>query len=169
MHAFTHARLGETQESFTLTTLDDLIQGATILVAQARRHINIIVPERDPGLYSAALFIDTLAAFTRGSRYRQTRILIPNGLQMLQNNFSLVDLSHRVSAGIEIRVCPTELRAAQRPCILVDSYGILLGPDDRAQTLLRFNSPADVEPRNSEFQRTWDHGGPSEELRRLSR
>lgn len=168
MTDFRDARLGDTTKTFALASPEDITAAIVALVSQSRRVIRIVMPDKDGGVYNNPLTLDTLSSFCRGTRYRHIHVLLKSSTQLLQDNWQLVDLSHRLGGGIEIRVCEPEHQIDLSPCLLADSHGLLLGPNIGSPTTVNFNIPSSVNPLANRFQNAWEHSGQSEELRRLS-
>ncbi len=138
------------------------------LCAQAGRCIRIYDRLLSHDRYDDAVLAEMLSALARRHRATDIRLLIHEDRPLVERRHRLVELMHRLPSSISLRLVNTGYPSEDAAFTLVDDCGVLYRHDaGEPAGFARFRADGRVKVLGETFQRMWDYGRPSLELRRL--
>lgn len=143
----------------------DLIRS---LVAQARQRVRIYDHHLLHSLYDDPFLADQLSALARRNRKTGVQILIHDDRPLVERRHRLVELMHRLPSSITLKLVNTSYPSEDGAFVLVDGQGVLYRNQAREMSGFgRFRAAGRVRVLQESFQRMWDYGRTSLELRRM--
>lgn len=158
--------LAQDSTSWQLQSPSDWNAVLDALSSQARRRLWLCEPTLDAGRYDRDYLRNALSALARRSRYSEVRILIAEDKPLVERHHRLADLIRRLSSHVQLRLTNPELPLPRSSFVLVDAAGVAYRHEATAPGgFANFNAPGRVKPLEDEFQRLWNSGKRSAELR----
>lgn len=138
------------------------------LVGQARQRIWLYDRLLDHDLYDRARLRELLSALARRHRLSEIRILIHDDKPLVKRRHRLVELMRRLPSHISIRLVNDALPFEDQPFLLADRDGVVYRHEfDKPEGFAKFADRGRVKLLAEAFQRMWDGGRTSMELRQL--
>lgn len=159
---------GEDTEAWLFDKEDTLIRLMDSVVGQARQRILLYDRLLEHGLYDRARFRELLSALARQHRLSEIRILIHDDKPLIKRRHRLVDLMRRLPSHLSIRLVNDDHPFEDQPFLLADREGVVYRHDfDKPAGFAKFADGGRVRLLEDAFQRMWDGGRSSLELRNL--
>lgn len=160
--------LGEDRDAWFFDserTLTDLMDS---LVGQARQRLWLYDRLLDHDLYGRLRFRDIVSALARHHRDSDVRLLVHDDGPLVKRRHRIVELMRRVPSRIQLRLINQDYPVEDRPFLLADREGVVFRHDfDRPEGVAKFADGGRVKLLGESFQRMWDAGRSSLELRDL--
>lgn len=138
------------------------------IVGQARQRIWLYDRVLDHDLYDRPRFRELLSALARRHRLSEIRILIHDDQPLVKRRHRLVELMRRLPSHLSIRLVNDQLPVEDQPFLLADRDGLVYRHDfDNPEGFAKFADRGRVKQLGDAFQRMWDGGRNSLELRQL--
>ncbi len=146
----------------------DHLQLLRALADQASRRLWIYDQQLSHSLYDDSFLSDALSALARRSRFSEIRFLIHDDAPLVQRRHRLVTLLRRLPSHVSLRLINTSHPHEDTPFVLADESGLLYRHEfGQPQGFARFNASRRVRPLAENFERIWEQGTASVELREL--
>lgn len=159
---------GEDAKAWLFDTEASLIRLMDSVVGQARQRIWLYDRFLEHDLYDRARFRELLSALARQHRLSEVRILIHDDKSLIKRRHRLVELMRRLPSHISIRLINDEQPFENQPFLLADRQGVVYRHEfDKPQGFAKFADGGRVKLLEEAFQRMWDVGQSSPELRQL--
>ncbi len=138
------------------------------LVGQARQRLWLYERWLDHDLYDRHRFRELVSAIARKHAQAEVRLLIHDDRPLVERRHRLVELMRRLPSRIQLRLVNPHYPVADQPFLLVDREGVLHRPDfNKAEGFAHFSDSGRAKLLAEDFQRMWEAGTPSLELREL--
>jgi len=158
--ADTHAWLFD-NESSLLDLMDSM-------VGQAGQRLWLYDRILDHDLYDRHRLRELVSELARRHRLSEIRLLIHDDQPLVKRRHQLVELMRRLPSRIELRLVNTDHLYEDRPFMLADRQGVVFRHDfTRPSGFAGFADSGRVKLLSEKFQRMWDAGRSSLELREL--
>lgn len=159
---------GEDTRTWLFDTEALLIRLMDSVVGQARQRVWLYDRFLEYDLYDRARLRELLSTLARHHRLSEVRILIHHDRPLLKRRHRLVELMRRLPSHISIRLINDEIPSEDRPFLLADREGVVCRHDfDKPAGFARFADGGRVRLLEEAFQRMWEGGRISAELRQL--
>ncbi|XOZ34072.1 GNAT family N-acetyltransferase [Halomonadaceae bacterium KBTZ08] len=154
--------------SWQLSVNGDQLEALLAMTEQATRRLWIYDNLLSHALYDDSVLEQAVSHLARRSRHSDIRFLIHDDTPLVKRRHGLVQLMRRLPSRIALRLVNTSYPHGDRPVILVDDSGVISRHDfDTAEGFANASAPRRVRPFAEEFERAWEHGRSSVELRDL--
>jgi len=154
--------------SWQITAEYEHLQLIRTLADQCTRRFWIHDTTLSHKLYDDHFLCEALSRLGRRSRHSDIRFLIHDDSPLVRQRHRLVQLLRRLPSRISLKLVNTSYPHGDRPCVIADDSGILVRHDfDSPGGFVNFCAPRRVRPFEEEFERAWEYGGESIELRQL--
>ncbi|WP_456406691.1 DUF7931 domain-containing protein [Thiolapillus sp.] len=162
--------LGETSETFSISTFDDLKLHTCRMAAACRRQLDISAHRLNPEIYNQACFVEAVRQLIIRHANTRIRILVADTEELARGGSRLVQLAQSMPSSMEMRRRAEEFSGDQRSFMLADDSGFILRNlwNDLNNARLDYNSPYTVRNLAAEFLGMWEQSEPDPALRRLS-
>lgn len=138
------------------------------LVSQAGQRLWLYERWLDHDLYDRHRFRELVSAIARKHPQAEVRLLIHDDRPLVERRHRIVELMRRLPSRIQLRLVNPHYPVTDRPFMLVDREGVLHRPAfDRPEGFAHFSDSGRVRILAEDFQRMWEAGKPSLELREL--
>ena len=145
-----------------MASLTDALSG------QAKQRLWLYEQVLDHQLYDRHRFRELVSSIARKHPQAEVRILIHDDRPLVERRHRIVELMRRLPSRIQLRLVNPHYPVADRPFMLVDREGVLHRPDfNKAEGFACFSDSGRARLLAEEFQRMWEAGKPSLELREL--
>ena len=159
---------GEDAKAWLFDTEGTLIRLMDSVVGQARQRVWLYDRFLEHDLYDRARFRDLLSTLARRHRQSEVRILIHDEKPLVKRRHRLVELMRRLPSHIAIRLINEEHPCTDQPFLLADRDGVIYRHEfDKPEGFAKFADGGRVKLLEETFQRMWDAGRDSLELRQL--
>lgn len=119
-------------------------------------------------LYDRFRFRELISTLARQHRLSEVRLLIHDDKPLVKRRHQLVELMRRLPSKIELRLANDDYPMENQPFLLVDREGVLYRHDFyKPEGFANFSDGGRVKLLSESFQRMWDAGRSSLELREL--
>ncbi len=160
--------LGADTTTWPVETDGDHLELLRAMADQARRRLWIYDQQLSHNLYDDSFISEALSRLARRSRFSEVRFLIHDDAPLVQRRHRLVTLLRRLPSHISLRLVNTSYPHDDTPFVLVDDTGLLFRHEfGQPRGFARFNASRRVRPLAENFERVWEHGSGSVELREL--
>ena len=154
--------------SWQLNADRDQLEAMRTMAEQATRRLWIYDTTLSHALYDDSVLEEAVSRLARRSRHSDIRFLIHDDTPLVGRRHGLVELMRRLPSRMALRLVNTSYPHGDRPAILVDDSGVISrhdfnGPDGFANA----SAPRRVRPFAETFERAWEYGRNSLELREL--
>jgi hypothetical protein len=137
-------------------------------IGQARQRVWLYDRFLEYDLYDRARLRELLSALARQHRLSEVRILIHDDKPLVKRRHRLVELMRRLPSHVSIRIINDKIPSEDRPFLLADRDGVICRHDfDKPAGFAHFADGGRVRLLEEAFQRMWDAGRNSVELRQL--
>lgn len=138
------------------------------VVGQARQRIWLYDRLLDYDLYDRRRFRELISTLARGHRLSDVRLLIHDDKPLVKRRHQIVELMRRLPSRIELRLINEDYPAEDQPFLLADREGVVFRHDFyKPEGFAKFADSGRVRLLAESFQRMWDAGKRSLELREL--
>lgn len=145
-----------------MTDLMDSVAG------QARQRIWLYDRLLDHDLYDRLRFRELISTLARHHRLSEVRLLIHDDKPVVKRRHQIVELMRRLPSRIELRLINEDYPVEDQPFLLVDREGVVFRHDFyKPEGFAKFSDNGRVRLLAESFQRMWDAGKRSLELREL--
>ncbi|TGN41424.1 GNAT family N-acetyltransferase [Marinobacter confluentis] len=159
---------GEDSTSWLFDDEQSLIQLMDSIVGQARQRVWLYDRFLEHDLYDRSRFRELLSGLARHHRASEVRILIHDDKPLIKRRHRLVELTRRLPSHMAIRLVNDELPLEDQPFLLADRDGVVYRHEfDGPGGFAGFAHGGRVKLLEDAFQRMWDGGRESLELRQL--
>ncbi len=160
--------LGVDSESWLFHDESSLLALMDSLIGQAGQRVWLYDRFLEHDLYDRPQCRDLLSTLARRHRLSEVRLLIHDDKPLVKRRHLLVDLMRRLPSHIELRLVNDEYPVEDRPFLIVDREGSLFRHDfSKPEGVAKFADGGQVKLLAESFQRMWDAGRSSLELRQL--
>ena len=160
--------LGEDRDAWLFdreSTMVDLIDSLT---GQARQRLWLYDRVLDHDLYDRLRFRELISGLARRHRLSDVRLLIHDDKPLVQRRHQIVELMRRLPSRIELRLVNEDYPVDDQPFLLADREGVVYRHDFyKPEGFATFANSGQVKLLAESFQRMWDAGRSSLELREL--
>jgi predicted GNAT family N-acyltransferase len=159
---------GEDANAWLFDSETTLLRLMDSVVGQAKQRVWLYDRFLDHNLYDRARFRALISDLARRHRQSEIRLLIHDEKPLVKRRFRLVELMRRLPSHISIRLINDQLPFEDQPFLLADRDGVVYRHDfDNPEGFAKFADGGRVKLLEETFQRMWDGGRESLELRRL--
>jgi len=159
------------EQDFTTWQFSDeqrMISLLDSVVGQAGQRLWLYDRLLEHDLYDRHRFRELISALARRHRLSEVRLLIHDDGPLVKRRHQLVELMRRLPSRMELRLVHTEYPVDDQPFALVDRVGLVYRHDFyKPEGFAKFSDPGRVKLLSESFQRMWDAGRSSLELRDL--
>lgn len=160
--------LGEDSETWLFSDEHRMIELMDSVVGQAGQRLWLYDRVLDHDLYDRHRFRELLSVLARRHRLSEVRLLIHDDKPLVKQRHRLVELMRRLPSRIELRLVNDDYPQETQPFMLVDREGVVFRHDFQTpEGFAKFSDPGRVKLLGESFQRMWDTGRSSLELREL--
>lgn len=160
--------LGEDRQSWLFSSEHHLISLLDSLAGQASQRLWLYDRLLDHDTYDRFRFRELLSALARRHRLSEVRLLIHDDKPLIKRRHQIVELMRRLPSRIELRLVNTDYPVTDQPFVLADREGVLYRHDFfKPEGFASFTDGGRVKLLGETFQRMWDTGRRSLELREL--
>ncbi len=159
---------GEDADAWLFHREDELATLLDSLVSQASQRIWLYDRLLEHDLYDRFRFREVLSALARRHRLSEVRILIHDDRPLVKKRHRIVELMRRLPSRIELRLVNGQYPVEDQPFVLADREALLYRHDFyKPEGFANFADSGRVRLLSESFQRMWDAGRNSLELREL--
>ncbi|MDY6815019.1 MAG: GNAT family N-acetyltransferase [Pseudomonadota bacterium] len=138
------------------------------LAGQAGQRIWLYDRLLEHDLYDRFRFRELISALARRHRLSEVRLLIHDDKPLVKRRHRLVELMRRLPSRIELKLVNGDYPVEDQPFMLIDREGVLYRHDFyKPDGFCNFSDSGRVKLLSQAFQRMWDAGRSSLELRQL--
>jgi predicted GNAT family N-acyltransferase len=160
--------LGADTESWLFDSESHLIDLMDSMVGQASQRLWLYDRILDHDLYDRHRFRELVSGLARHHRLSEIRLLIHDDQPLVKRRHQLVELMRRLPSRIELKLVNNDYPHEDQPFILADREGIIYRHDfTQPSGFAGFADGGRVKLLSENFQRMWDTGRSSLELREL--
>lgn len=159
---------GKDSESWLLDSETDLIGAMDSMANQARQSLWIYDQFLDHDRYDRFRLREILSAVARRHRLSEVRLLIHDDRPLVQRRHQLVELMRRLPSKLELRLVNPDYPAETQAFVLADRNALIYRHQfDKPEGFARFSDAGHNKRLRETFQRMWEAGRSSLELREL--
>ncbi|MFO7529860.1 MAG: GNAT family N-acetyltransferase [Marinobacter sp.] len=160
--------LGEDRQSWLFDNETRMLALMDSLAGQAGQRIWLYDRFLDHDLYDRFRFRELISALARRHRLSDVRLLIHDDKPLVKRRHQLVELMRRLPSRIELKLVNDDYPVEDQPFMLIDREGVLYRHDFyKPDGFCNFSDSGRVRLLSEAFQRMWDAGRSSLELRQL--
>ena len=159
---------GEDPNAWLFDTENTLIRLMDSVVGQARQRVWLYDRFLEHSLYDRDRFRKLLSTLARRHRLSEIRILIHDEKPLVKRRHRLVELMRRLPSHISVRLINQDHPFEDQPFLLADREGVIYRHEfDKPEGFAKFADGGRVKLLHETFQRMWESGRSSLELRQL--
>ncbi|HQU16398.1 MAG: hypothetical protein B7Z66_10275 [Chromatiales bacterium 21-64-14] len=167
-HQWDVLALDATAREIPLALREDSRNAALALVNQARHTLRLFTRDLDPALYDHLPFLEAVRRLATRGRLSGVQIMILEPQRVVRRGHRLVELSRRLTTGIELRRPQPEYRDHTEHFLIADETGLLFRPlEERYEGWASFRAPLAARVWLKFFAEAWSGSEPDPELQRL--
>lgn len=160
--------LGEDAQSWLFDNESSMLDLMDSMLGQAGQRLWLYDRVLDHDLYDRHRFRELVASLARRHRLSEIRLLIHDDQPLIKRRHQLVELMRRLPSRMELRLINSDYPHEDQPFMLADRQGVVLRHDfTRPSGFAGFADSGRVKQLSNNFQRMWDAGHSSLELREL--
>lgn len=160
--------LGQDPETWPFSNEADMVSLMDSVVGQARQRVWLYDQFLDHNLYGRFCFRELLSALARRHPLSDVRLLIHDDKPLVKRRHAIVELMRRVPSRIQLRLINSDYPAEGQPFLLADQEGVLYRHNfEKPEGFARLSAHRRVRLLSESYQRMWEAGMPSPELREL--
>lgn len=160
--------LGEDTQSWLFDNAGSMLDLMDSLVGQAGQRLWLYDRILDHDLYDRHRFRELVSGLARRHRLSEIRLLIHDDQPLIKRRHQLVELMRRLPSRIELKLINTDYPHEDQPFILADREGVVYRHGfNQLSGFAGFSDSGRVRLLSENFQRMWDAGRSSLELRQL--
>lgn len=138
------------------------------MVGQTSQRLWLYEQVLDHDLYDRHRFRELISSLARGHRLSDIRLLIHDDQPLVKRRHQLVELMRRLPSRIQLKLINRDYPHEDQPFMLADRQGVVFRHDfTRPSGFAGFADSGRVKLLSENFQRMWDAGRNSLELREL--
>ncbi len=161
-------RLGTDTTSWHIQSDGDHMGLLRAMSDQALRRLWIYDVELSHELYDDPFLVDAVSHLARRSRFSEIRFLIHDDTSLVKSRHRLIELMRRLPTHMSLRLVNTDYPHELSPFILADDSGVIFRHQPGSiEGFANFNAGRRVRPLAETFERMWEYGRESVELRSL--
>ncbi|WP_100639656.1 GNAT family N-acetyltransferase [Marinobacter salexigens] len=161
-------QLGADAHSWLFDDASSLVGLMDSMVGQTSQRLWLYDRILDHDLYDRTRFRELISGLARRHRHSEIRLLIHDDKPLIKRRHQLVELMRRLPSRIDLRLINSNLSHEDHPFLLADREGVLYRHDfTRPTGFAGFSDNGRVRMLSEEFQRMWNTGHNSLELREL--
>lgn len=146
----------------------DQLEALRAMAEQATRRLWIYDSTLSHALYDDGVLEEAVSRLARRSRHSDIRFLIHDDSPLVGRRHGLVELMRRLPSRMALRLVNPRYPHGDRPAIMVDDSGAISRHDFNApEGFATASAPRRVRPFAETFERAWEYGRSSLELRDL--
>ncbi len=159
---------GEDSDAWLFDSERDLINLLDSVVGQAQQRVWLYDRYLAHDLYDRRRFKELLSALARRHRLSEIRLLIHDDSPLIKRRHRLVELMRRLPSHIQLRLVSEDYPIEDQPFVVADRDGVVYRHDFNSPNgFAKFSDRGRVKLLEESFQRMWDGGRSSLELREL--
>ena len=160
--------LGEDRDAWLFDRENTMVELIDSLAGQARQRLWLYDRVLDHDLYDRLRFRELISSLARSHRLSDVRLLIHDDKPLVQRRHQIVELMRRLPSRIELRLVNEDYPVDDQPFLLADREGVVYRHDFyKPEGFATFANSGRVKLLAESFQRMWDAGRSSLELREL--
>jgi len=160
--------LGEDRDAWLFDRENTMVELIDSLAGQARQRLWLYDRVLDHDLYDRLRFRELISGLARRHRLSDVRLLIHDDKPLVQRRHQIVELMRRLPSRIELRLVNEDYPVDDQPFVLADREGVVYRHDFyKPEGYATFANSGRVKQLAESFQRMWDAGKSSLELREL--
>ena len=160
--------LGEDSATWRFSNEEQMVSLMDSVVGQAGQRLWLYDRFLDHDLYDRHRFRELISRLARGHRLSEVRLLIHDDKPLVKRRHQLVELMRRLPSRIELRLVNDDYPVEDQPFLLADRAGVVYRHDFyKPEGFAKFADGGRVKLLSESFQRMWDAGRSSLELREL--
>lgn len=160
--------LGKDRDSWLFNHEPDLLALMDSMVGQASQRLWLYDRFLEHDLYDRHRLRELISALARRHRLSDVRLLIHDDKPLVKRRHQLVELMRRLPSRIGLRLVNTDYPVEDQPFLLTDREGVVYRHHfDKPEGFAAFADGGRVKLLSESFQRMWDCGRSSLELREL--
>lgn len=160
--------LGKDRDAWLFNSESSMTGLMDSVTGQARQRIWLYDRLLDHDLYDRLRFRELISTLARRHRLSEVRLLIHDDKPLVKHRHQIVELMRRLPSRIELRLVNEDYPVEDRPFLLADREGVVFRHDfSRPEGFANFSDSGRVRLLAESFQRMWDAGKRSLELREL--
>ncbi len=160
--------LGEDRDAWLFDRENAMVELIDSLAGQARQRLWLYDRVLDHDLYDRLRFRELISGLARRHRLSDVRLLIHDDKPLVQHRHQIVELMRRLPSRIELRLVNEDYPVDDQPFLLADREGVVYRHDFyKPEGFATFANSGRVKQLAESFQRMWDAGRSSLELREL--
>ncbi|PXX90862.1 N-acetyltransferase [Marinobacter vulgaris] len=160
--------LGEDPHAWLFNSESDMTGLMDSVVGQARQRLWLYDRLLDHDIYDRLRFRELVSFLARRHRLSEVRLLIHDDKPLVKRRHQIVELMRRLPSRIELRLINQDYPVESQPFMLVDRDGMIFRHDFyKPEGFAKFSDSGRVKLLAESFQRMWDTGKGSLELREL--
>lgn len=160
--------LGEDTQTWLFEDERNMLDLMDSMVGQAGQRLWLYDKVLDHDLYDRQKFTELVSGLARRHRLSEIRLLIHDDQPLIKRRHQLVELMRRLPSRMELRLISRANPHEDQPFMLADRQGVVYRHDfTRPSGFAGFADSGRVKILSERFQRMWDTGHNSRELRDL--
>lgn len=160
--------LGEDTQSWLFEDERSMLDLMDSMAGQAGQRLWLYDRVLDHDLYDRHRFTELVSGLARRHRLSDIRLLIHDDQSLIKRRHQLVELMRRLPSRIELKLINRDYPHADQPFMLADRQGVVYRHNfTRPSGFAGFADSGRVKRLSENFQRMWDAGRNSPELREL--
>lgn len=153
----------------SLDSVDALREQAIWLGQQAQRQLTLFSPDLEPALYNNDIFVSTVLALIKRSKYTQVRILTQDTRQAQQGNHGLLKLMRYDSPQLQLRKLTVDAENRALAYLISDDQHLLRRQNTNVyEGLCYTHDRARVKDQLEEFDLLWNAAILNPDLRHFT-
>lgn len=160
--------LEQDSESWLFTSEADMTALIDTIAGQAQQRIWLYDRVLDHDLYDRLRFREIVSALARRHPQSEVRLLIHDDQPLIKRRHQIVELMRRIPSRVELRLVSDEYPTENQPFLLADREGVVYRHNfEKPEGFAGFSDSRRVKLLSENYQRMWDAGKNSPELREL--
>lgn len=160
--------LGKDRDAWLFESEGDMISLLDSMTGQATQRLWLYDRLLDHDTYNRYRFRELLSALARRHRLSEVRLLIHDDKPLIKRRHQIVELMRRLPSRIELKLVNDDYPVEDRPFLLADREGVVYRHNfHKPEGFANFADDGRVRLLGESFQRMWDVGRSSLELREL--
>ncbi|WP_166265833.1 GNAT family N-acetyltransferase [Marinobacter caseinilyticus] len=160
--------VGQDNESWLFSSERDFIALTDSIASQARQRLWLYDRLLDHDHFDRLRFRELLSNLARRHRLSEVKLLIHHDKPLVQRRHQIIELMRRLPSKIQLRLVSPDHPTDDRAFMIADRGALIVRHGfDQPEGFANFSAPGHVKRQAESFQRMWDAGRPSVELRQL--
>lgn len=164
---FERFALKKDDQTVDIDTSEACRLAALSMARQASRSIDIVSRRLDPQMYDNEEFCQAVSRLVTGSRRARVRVMLREIEPVTKHGHRLLNLAHRLSTFIEMRVPAPEFDDYNGALLIVDGAGYIERKlSSRFEASVNFNDARTARELGRQFEEMWQTAVPDMNLKR---